>query len=84
MTTKMISENYSLSRDRWNWILTEHYTSKDKDDNDKENTRKSYHASLQQVANYVMNNGDFVDLDEYIMQAEKMRSEIEGLLKAVA
>lgn len=81
MTTKMISENYSLSRDRWNWILTEHYTSEDKDGKDKESTRKSYHSSLGQVANYVMNNGDCVDLDAYIMQAENIRNQIEGLLE---
>lgn len=71
-----ISDNYSLKKDRVQWILTEHYTGKDKDDNDKPKERNSYHSSLNQVANHLINNNELNDLDSYINMANAIRDDI--------
>lgn len=71
-----ISENYSLKKDRVQWILTEHYTGKDKAGNDKAKERDSYHATLNQVANYLINNNELNDLDSYINMANAIRDDI--------
>ena len=77
-----ISENYSLKKDRVQWILTEHYTGKDKEGNDKPKERDSYHSTLEQVASYLINNGESDDLKEYIAAANVIRDEIAALIKA--
>ena len=77
----MISESYSISRDRVQWILTEHYKAKDKDKNDVIRTRNTYHSSLGQIANFLVDNNEAHSLDDYIAGAERVKREIEGMLQ---
>ena len=76
----MISESYSISRDRVQWILTEHYKAKDKDKNEVIRTRNTYHSSLGQVANFLVDNNESHCLDNYIAKANQIKCEIEGIL----
>lgn len=76
-----ISENYSLKKDRVQWILTEHYTGKDKEGNDKPKERDSYHSTLEQVASYLINNNEVNDLESWIRLAMDIRDDICSLLK---
>jgi len=80
---KMISENYALSKDRVQWILTELYKAKDKNDNEVIRTRNSYHSTLRQVANYLINNGEHHSLDSYICKAEQISCEIDAALDSM-
>lgn len=77
-----ISENYSLVRDRVQWILTEHYIGIDKDGNDKPSERRTYHSNLKQIAFYMMDNKEQHCLDEYIEDAERLANEIAVTLSA--
>lgn len=77
----MISENHSLSKDRVQWILTEHYSAKDKDGNNVIKTRNSYHSNLRQIANYMVDNNECHNLDEYIEKAEKIKADINRVLE---
>ena len=77
-----ISENYSLERDRVQWILTEHYMGADKDGNDKPKERQTYHSNLKQVASYMVDNKEQHCLDEYIENAERLVNEVAVILSA--
>jgi len=77
-----ISENYSIRKDRYQWILIEHYLGKDKDDNPKELTRDSYHSTLEQVAKYLINNKEQHSLDHYINDAGLLWLAIKDTLSA--
>ena len=80
MSINMISESYSISRDRVQWILTEHYKGKDKDKNEVIRTRNTYHSNLKQIANYLVDSNEAHCLDDYIAKANLIKGEIEGLL----
>ena len=75
-----ISENYSIRKDRYQWILIEHYMAKDKDGNPKELTRDSYHSDLKQVAAYLVKNKEQHSLDGYIDYAINISSDIHRTL----
>jgi len=79
----MISDSYSLAKDRVQWILTEHYKAKDKNENEVIRTRKSYHSNLKQIANYLVDNNETHCLDDYIAKAEQVKGEIEALLTSI-
>ena len=80
MEINMISESYSISRDRVQWILTEHYTGKKTDGSDVERTRNTYHSNLKQIANYLVDNNEAHNLDDYIAKAEQIKGEVEAIL----
>ena len=48
-----INDNYSVTSDRYQWVLTEYRKGHDKDGNDKTHTKQTYHRTLEQVAKYV-------------------------------
>lgn len=78
-----ISENYSLSKDRVQWILAEHYNAKDKDGNDVIKTRDTYHSNLQQVANHMVDNNEHHCLDSYIEKADQIKNDIAACISVV-
>ncbi len=80
MKINMISENYSISRDRVQWILTEHYKAKDKDENEVIRTRNTYHSNLKQIANHLVDTNESHNLDDYIAKAEQIKGEVEAIL----
>lgn len=73
-----INGTYSLIKDRAQWILTEHYISLNKKSGEaKEKQRQSYHATLRQVAQYMIDNGEYESLDSYIESAREIADSIE-------
>ncbi len=50
-----INENYQLESDKWQWILKSRYLGKDKDGNPKYHWKETYHRTLDQVAEKVVN-----------------------------
>lgn len=79
-----LNGTYSLIKERSQWTLTEHYMARDKDGNDKVKTRPSYHATLRQVSQYMIDNGDFESLDDYIESAMNIADSIELTLDQMA
>jgi len=51
-----IDEKYSVSTDKYNWIITETYLGKDKDGNDKSHTRDHFFPRLSWCVNWLINN----------------------------
>ena len=49
-----ISDKFSVSSDKYNWILHENYQGQDKGGNSKVQTRISYHANIDQVAKAIV------------------------------
>lgn len=49
-----IGDKYEITSDRFQWILTERYMGKDNKGNDKEHTRESYYATLEQCCNQIV------------------------------
>lgn len=84
MSDQMISESYSIARDRVQWILTEHYKGKDKSGGEVARTRNTYHSNLKQVAKFVVDNNETHCLDDYIAKAELIKADIESLLTNTA
>ena len=80
MEINMISESYSISRDRVQWILTEHYKAHDKDKNEVIRTRNTYHSNLKQIASHLVDNNESHNLDDYIARAEQIKGEVEAIL----
>ena len=60
------NERFSFERGKYDWHLHEHYMGKDKDGNDKENTRTTYHATLRQICGVIIDRscGDCESLEE--------------------
>lgn len=81
MEINMISENYSLARDRVQWILTEHYKGQKREGGEVDKTRNTYHSNLKQVASFMVNNNESHCLDDYIAKAELIKSDIVQLLE---
>ena len=77
-----VSDNYSIRKDRYQWVLVEHYLAEDKDGNPKEATRDSYHSTLEQVAKYLMNNKEQHSLERYINDASILWLNIKETLSA--
>lgn len=75
-----ISDNYSIRKDRYQWILIEHYLTEGKDGNAKELTRDTYHSTLEQVAKYLINNQEQHSLDKYIRSAVVIADDINKAL----
>ena len=75
-----ISDNYSIRKDRYQWILIEHYLTEGKDKNAKELTRDTYHSTLEQVAKHLINNKEQHSLDQYIRAAITIADDIHKTL----
>ena len=56
-----INDRFSLTSDKYQWILIERYEGKDKDGNPKQNERQYYYPNLKQVANKLLD----IDCKEY-------------------
>lgn len=78
-----LTDRYSLDKDKYQWILVESITFKDKDGNDKVRTENSYHSTLVQVAHYLVDNNEFYNLSDYINTANSIKADIEQLLKEI-
>ena len=48
-----VTDNFSISGDANQFIVTESYQAKDKNGADKTNTRNTYHPSLEQSLRYI-------------------------------
>lgn len=77
-----ISEDYEVSRDKYQWILTEWYDGKNKDGDLKRKSRQTYHGSLRQVASQIVDSVDIDCLDAYIERAERIKGEIAASLES--
>ena len=47
---------YTTHKDRYQWVLTEHYAGLDKDGNEKQHSRETYHSNIEQVCRTILNN----------------------------
>lgn len=77
-----IADNYTISKDRYQWILTEHYEAADKDGAPKTLTRDSYHSNLNQVSTYLINNNVHHSLARWIADAGIIAAEMTKHLSA--
>jgi len=50
-----IDDKFSIKRDKRQWILIQHYPGKDKYGNAKTHQRESYHGSIDQISNHILN-----------------------------
>lgn len=75
-----LSERYELTKDKYQWILTEWTDGEDKDGNPKRKSNNSYHSTLQQVASYVVDNDVVEFLDDYISKSNAIKDEISSTL----
>jgi hypothetical protein len=80
-----IDDKYSLSTDRYNWIITETYTGKDKDGSPKEQTRDHFFPSLSSCVNWLIENNckDKKTLQEIKAELEKAKDVCKEVLGKV-
>lgn len=76
-----LCNDFSLTKDRFQWILEEFFDSKDKNGNQKRGSRKSFHANLNQVSGKMLNSCSCNNLDEYIARAEDIQSQMQDLME---
>ena len=79
----MILDNrYSLSSDRFNWIVTESYEGRDKDGNSKVQTREHFFSCLHSCVNWLLRNNckDVDSLKEIVEELQKARDVCEAVL----
>ncbi len=49
-----LNDKYTVTSDKYQWILTETYEGKSKDGDAKAQTRQTYHGTLEQVLNVIL------------------------------
>ena len=79
-----ISENYSLEKDKYQWVLINHVAGKNKKGEATMANNKTYHSNLSQVSSYLVNNQETHDLNDYIATANQIMKEMEGLLREIS
>lgn len=52
-----VNDRFSIDNDKYNWILLETYTGKDRDGNPKKHTKETFHANLGQIAQEIIDRG---------------------------
>ena len=62
---------FEITSDKFNWILIEHYDGRDKQGNDKQQSRETYHGTLQQCC------------QEMIQREAKHADDLESLLATI-
>lgn len=74
-----LGKRFTAHRDKYQWILTEKYEGKDRKGNPKEQHRETYHGTLKQVCDRVvdMEAGDCNDVVE-------LRALLEGAALVMA
>jgi hypothetical protein len=50
-----INDKFVIDQDLYSWTLTYNYAGKDKDGNNKQQSKQTYHANLKQVASCIIN-----------------------------
>ena len=80
-----IDEKYSVSTDKYNWIITEIYMGKDKGGNDKEQTRDHFFPSLSWCVNWLINNNckEAKTLQEIKLELKKAQDICKEVLSKV-
>ena len=49
-----INDEFSMDRDKYQWILYQSYLGKDRDGNPKTHTRETYYSKLDQIAGAII------------------------------
>jgi len=66
-----LNKDYSLEKDKHQWIVIHHYIGKDKETKEaKEQSEESYHRTLEQVSRYILE------------QSGKVSDSLEGIVAA--
>lgn len=75
-----LNDRFSVERDTWCWNLNEIVIGKDKDGNPKETIRTTYHATLSQALEAVLERrlGDYESLAEALAEINTFRAEIRS------
>ena len=73
-----LNSKFSCKRDPHQWILTEKYQGLDKDKKPKEQERRTFHGSLQQVFSYVIDKecGECESLEELCNTIKETKEEL--------
>jgi hypothetical protein len=54
VTMMQVNEKFVFEKDLYSWTLNYIYEGKDKDGNKKQQTKQTYHSTLKQVANKIV------------------------------
>lgn len=78
-----IDEKYSVTTDRYNWIVTETYTGKDKDGNDKPHQRDHFFPNLGSCVSWLIQNecskkDSLADIKKELERAERICKAVLG------
>jgi hypothetical protein len=79
------NEDYSFERDKYQWILHHSYDGRDKDKNPKRQSRDTYHATLEQICQTIVDReaGRCTDMAELQKLLINWRLTIEAIQKHV-
>lgn len=79
-----VNDRFSIDKDKYNWILLETYTGKDKDGNPKEHTRETFYANLGQIAQEIINRRckECDSLDEIIKLLTNAGTIVEDAIRS--
>lgn len=71
---------FEITSDKYQWILSEEYVGVDKDGNPKFHTRETYHGTLEQVCNTIVQReakfaGDLAEVIEIISRTAAIIAE---------
>lgn len=77
-----LSDKFDVDKDIHSWRLTYYYIGKDKDGNNKEQSKHTYHANLKQVAKAVVNYeaGEAKNMDDLVARLDKCEKTMERVL----
>jgi len=74
----IVNGKYQIKKDKYNWILSEAYIGVDRQGNDKTQYKASYHATIKQVCNAIIDR-ELSDCDS-IQEVLSILSDAEDIL----
>jgi len=79
------NDKFSFEKDQYCWHLHEYYMGKDKDKNPKRQKKTTYHATLEQVCNTIIDRscGDCGSLGEIKELLDLLPKAVAGIQKHV-